>query len=97
RSRGGGGGARRRTRCRRRAASPPTPKRCATSTTCAAPPMRRCTVPRKRGATELKRRGRATRFAPGGRQVSTGLMRVSLRAEVVSHLAKQLALFNCQH
>lgn len=36
------------------------------------------------------------RFAAGGRQASTGLVRVLLRAQVLSHLVNQLGLYTSQ-
>src|SRR5439155_4196378 len=46
-----------------------------------------------RRPAELKTPPRPTRLRSRGRQASTGLARISLRAQVVSHLVKPLANF----
>src|SRR2546430_16600979 len=46
-----------------------------------------------RRPAELKMPPRPTRLRSRGRQASTGLARISLRAQVVSHLVKPLAQF----
>src|SRR2546426_12453731 len=96
---GGGTGVVLHIRLRRRVALRHTRSRSATCSTCPPRQTPHCIVPSRQGVIGLKRRPWVSKLQPlslWGRQASTGLARVLLRAQVLSHLVNQLGLYTSQ-